>query len=128
MSSKEYGIGSAFFLCCSVVYPILVFALKKDGILDTVSANHRIVPLIGLPKFHGKLVMVGAPDKPLELPVFPLLQGRKLVAGSAKDLITITSSQLVGESKSYRLLGNIHDLNFSEALKLVEGLNCSRIK
>lgn len=27
--------------------------------------------------------MVGAPDKPLELPVFPLLQGRKLVAGSA---------------------------------------------
>ncbi|KAI5383826.1 hypothetical protein KIW84_070980 [Lathyrus oleraceus] len=32
---------------------------------------------------HGKLVLVGAPDKPLELPVFPLLQGRKLVAGSA---------------------------------------------
>ncbi|KAI5436170.1 hypothetical protein KIW84_022577 [Lathyrus oleraceus] len=53
------------------------------GIIDTVSANHRIVPLIGLPKSHGKLVMVGAPDKPLELPVFPLLQGRKLVAGSA---------------------------------------------
>ncbi|KAI5436083.1 hypothetical protein KIW84_022505 [Lathyrus oleraceus] len=54
-----------------------------DGIIDTVSANHPIVPLIGLPKSHGKLVMVGAPDKPLELPVFPLLQGRKLVAGSA---------------------------------------------
>lgn len=27
--------------------------------------------------------MVGAPDKPLELPVFPLLTGRKLVGGSA---------------------------------------------
>jgi len=54
-----------------------------DGIIDTVSANHPIAPLIGLLKSHGKLVMVGAPEKPLELPVFPLLGGRKLIAGSA---------------------------------------------
>ncbi|KAI5436086.1 hypothetical protein KIW84_022507 [Lathyrus oleraceus] len=46
-----------------------------DGIIDTVSANHPIVPLIGLLKSHGKLVMVGAPEKPLELPIFPLHQG-----------------------------------------------------
>ncbi|KAF5463161.1 hypothetical protein F2P56_019097, partial [Juglans regia] len=54
-----------------------------DGILDTVSAVHSIQPLIGLLKSHGKLVMLGAPEKPLELPVFPLLMGRKMVAGSA---------------------------------------------
>ncbi|KAG2694402.1 hypothetical protein I3760_08G141900 [Carya illinoinensis] len=54
-----------------------------DGILDTVSAMHSILPLIGLLKSHGKLVMLGAPEKPLELPVFPLLMGRKMVAGSA---------------------------------------------
>ncbi|AES95935.1 probable mannitol dehydrogenase [Medicago truncatula] len=53
-----------------------------DGIIDTVSANHPILPLIGLLKSHGKLVMVGVPDKPLEIPVFPLILGRKLVAGS----------------------------------------------
>ncbi|KAL5556620.1 hypothetical protein UlMin_038856 [Ulmus minor] len=53
-----------------------------DGIIDTVSAHHPLLPLIGLLKSHGKLVMVGAPDKPLELPVFPLLMGRKIVAGS----------------------------------------------
>ena len=46
-----------------------------DGIIDTVSAEHS---LIGLLKFHGKLVMVGAPDKPLELPVFPLLVGKQM--------------------------------------------------
>jgi D-arabinose 1-dehydrogenase-like Zn-dependent alcohol dehydrogenase len=46
-----------------------------DGIVDTVSAVHPILPLIGLLKSHGKLVMLGAPDKPLELPVFPLLLG-----------------------------------------------------
>ncbi|KAF5463157.1 hypothetical protein F2P56_019093 [Juglans regia] len=53
-----------------------------DGILDTVSAIHSILPLIGLLKSHGKLVMLGAPEKPLELPIFPLLMGRKMVAGS----------------------------------------------
>ena len=46
-----------------------------DGIIDTVSAVHPLLPLIGLLKSHGKLVMVGAPEKPLELPVFPLLMG-----------------------------------------------------
>ncbi|KAL3355225.1 hypothetical protein AABB24_019355 [Solanum stoloniferum] len=54
-----------------------------DGIIDTVSAIHPLLPLINLLKTHGKLVMVGAPEKPLELPVLPLLLGRKLVAGSA---------------------------------------------
>ncbi|KAK3211122.1 hypothetical protein Dsin_015828 [Dipteronia sinensis] len=53
-----------------------------DGIIDTVSAAHPILPLISLLKSHGKLVMVGAPEKPLELPVFPLIIGRKTVAGS----------------------------------------------
>ncbi|PRQ54541.1 putative cinnamyl-alcohol dehydrogenase [Rosa chinensis] len=53
-----------------------------DGIIDTVSAQHPLLPLIGVLKSHGKLVMVGAPEKPLELPVFPLLMGRKMVAGS----------------------------------------------
>ncbi|KAM7261714.1 hypothetical protein ACFE04_020791 [Oxalis oulophora] len=54
-----------------------------DGIIDTVSAQHALQPLISLLKPNGKLVMVGAPEKPLELPIFPLLMGRKLIGGSA---------------------------------------------
>ena len=46
-----------------------------DGIIDTVSAVHPLLPLIGMLKSHGKLVVVGAPEKPLELPAFPLLTG-----------------------------------------------------
>ncbi|GMN34044.1 hypothetical protein TIFTF001_004490 [Ficus carica] len=53
-----------------------------DGIIDTVSAGHPLLPLIDLLKSHGKLIMVGAPDKPLELPVLPLIFGRKVVVGS----------------------------------------------
>ncbi|XP_024988128.1 probable mannitol dehydrogenase [Cynara cardunculus var. scolymus] len=53
-----------------------------DGIIDTVSADHPLVPLIGLLRPNGKLVLVGAPTKPHEIPAFPLLFGRKLVGGS----------------------------------------------
>lgn len=47
-----------------------------DGIIDTVAAVHPILPLLSLLKTNGKLVMVGAPEKPLELPIFPLLMGK----------------------------------------------------
>ncbi|KAF2290609.1 hypothetical protein GH714_014688 [Hevea brasiliensis] len=53
-----------------------------DGIIDTVSAMHPLAPLIGLLKTNGKLVLVGAPEKPLELAAFPLIMGRKIVGGS----------------------------------------------
>ncbi|KAF2290574.1 hypothetical protein GH714_014490 [Hevea brasiliensis] len=53
-----------------------------DGIIDTVSAMHPLAPLIGLLKTNGKLVLVGAPEKPLELAAFPLIMGRKMVGSS----------------------------------------------
>lgn len=53
-----------------------------DGIIDTVSAEHPLVPLISILKPNGKLILVGAPTKPHQLPAFPLLFGRKLVGGS----------------------------------------------
>lgn len=46
-----------------------------DGIIDTISAVHPLLPLIGLLKNRGKLVMLGAPEKPLELPLVPLIMG-----------------------------------------------------
>ncbi|KAI8018290.1 putative mannitol dehydrogenase [Camellia lanceoleosa] len=53
-----------------------------DGIIDTVSAPHPLLPLIGLLKSHGKLILVGVPEKPLELPVFPLIMGGENCGGS----------------------------------------------
>ncbi|BAT99427.1 hypothetical protein LR48_Vigan319s000700 [Vigna angularis] len=54
-----------------------------DAIIDTVSANHSIQPLIGLLKTRGKLILLGGPAKPLEVLAMPLLLGRKMIAGSA---------------------------------------------
>uniref|UniRef100_A0A2P2LTH6 Sinapyl alcohol dehydrogenase-like protein n=1 Tax=Rhizophora mucronata TaxID=61149 RepID=A0A2P2LTH6_RHIMU len=44
-----------------------------DGIIDTVSAPHPILPLLGLLKTNGKLVLLGVPERPYELPAFPLI-------------------------------------------------------
>lgn len=48
-----------------------------DGIIDTISAVHSLMPLIGLLKIDGKLVLLGSP-KVLELPVMPMLGGKHL--------------------------------------------------
>lgn len=53
-----------------------------DGVIDTVSADHSIIPLVDLLKVNGKLVLLGAPKKNSEIPTFSLLMGRKLVGGS----------------------------------------------
>ncbi|KAL5728385.1 cinnamyl-alcohol dehydrogenase [Ranunculus cassubicifolius] len=53
-----------------------------DYIVDTVAAVHPLAPLLDLLKMNGKFVPIGLPEKPLELPIFPLALGRRLVGGS----------------------------------------------
>ncbi|RAL37297.1 hypothetical protein DM860_004219 [Cuscuta australis] len=53
-----------------------------DEIIDTVSATHPLTPLLSLLKTNGKLVLIGLPEIPLDLLVFPLIMGIKLIAGS----------------------------------------------
>ncbi|EOY15101.1 hypothetical protein QUC31_000369 [Theobroma cacao] len=53
-----------------------------DVILDTVSAKHSLGPILELLKVNGTLVVVGAPDRPMDLPSFPLIFGKRAVKGS----------------------------------------------
>ncbi|KAL3838675.1 hypothetical protein ACJIZ3_023266 [Penstemon smallii] len=85
LSKKKEAIeklGADEFLVSKDPEQMQAAAGTLDGIIDTVSATHPLPPLLSLLKPHGKLILVGAPEKPLELPVFPLLVGRKIVAGS----------------------------------------------
>lgn len=53
-----------------------------DFILDTVAAHHSLGPILELLKVRGTLVLVGAPDKPVDLPSFPLIFGKRVIKGS----------------------------------------------
>nr|QCP80346.1 alcohol dehydrogenase 3 [Tanacetum cinerariifolium] len=53
-----------------------------DGVIDTVSVNHAITPLLNVLKPNGKLIVVGLPEKSFEVSAAPLVSGGKIVAGS----------------------------------------------
>ncbi|KAG8086972.1 hypothetical protein GUJ93_ZPchr0010g10121 [Zizania palustris] len=53
-----------------------------DGIINTVSANIPVAPLLGLLKPNGKMILVGLPEKPIEIPPFALVSRNKTLAGS----------------------------------------------
>lgn len=69
-------------------------ARSLDYIIDTVAADHPLLPLISLLKVNGKLVLVGMPEKPLSLPPVALTSGRKFVGGSAIGGIKETQEML----------------------------------
>ncbi|CDP07361.1 unnamed protein product [Coffea canephora] len=65
-----------------------------DFIVDTVSAKHSIGPLLELLKVKGTLVIVGAPEKPMELPSFPLIFGKRVVKGGIIGSIKETQEMM----------------------------------
>jgi uncharacterized zinc-type alcohol dehydrogenase-like protein len=66
-----------------------------DFILDTVGASHNLDAYIALLKRDATLCLVGAPEHPHPAPaVFPLIMGRKGIAGSAIGGIAETQEML----------------------------------
>ena len=55
---------------------------RLDLIVDTVSGVHDLGAALGLLKTGGTLVLVGASPEPLAVGAFPLLMGRRSIAGS----------------------------------------------
>ena len=65
-----------------------------DFILDAVSADHDVTAYINLLKRDGNLTMVGAPEKPLSVPAFGLIFGRRSLSGSPIGGIKETQEML----------------------------------
>jgi uncharacterized zinc-type alcohol dehydrogenase-like protein len=65
-----------------------------DFILDTVSAEHDINAYLGLLKRDGAMVLVGAPEKPLQIAAFSLIPQRKELSGSMIGGIAETQEML----------------------------------
>src|SRR5213075_2374928 len=65
-----------------------------DFILDAVAANHDINAYINLLARDGNITLVGAPDKPLAVPAFGLIMGRRSLSGSPIGGIAETQEML----------------------------------
>jgi len=67
---------------------------RFDLILNTVSAPHDLNVLLGLLKRDGTMVLLGIPDTAPELEAFPLIGGRRKIAGSMIGGIRETQEML----------------------------------
>jgi uncharacterized zinc-type alcohol dehydrogenase-like protein len=65
-----------------------------DFILDAVSADHDIDAYIQLLRRDGNITLVGAPEKPLAVPAFGLIFGRRSLSGSPIGGIPETQEML----------------------------------
>ncbi|KAJ4963688.1 hypothetical protein NE237_023627 [Protea cynaroides] len=100
------GLGADAFLNSRDMAEMEAAAATMDGIIDTVSADHPLLPLINLIKTNGKIVCVGAPEHPPQLPIFPLLGGRKTVAGSMIGGLKETQ-EMIDFAAKHNILPNI---------------------
>ncbi|KAL3527638.1 hypothetical protein ACH5RR_012294 [Cinchona calisaya] len=89
---EKYGVDS--FLLVSDTNQMQAAADSMDGIIDTVGKIHPLLPLINMLKRDGKLVLLGPPEEPFELPAAPLIMGRKMVVGSVSGSIKETQEMV----------------------------------
>ena len=67
---------------------------RFDFILDTVSAPHDYNAYLGLVRMDGAMVVVGVPPEPTPVAAFPLIMGRRTLAGSLIGGIAETQEML----------------------------------
>jgi uncharacterized zinc-type alcohol dehydrogenase-like protein len=67
---------------------------RFDFIIDTVSAPHDLAAYAQLLRTDGVMILLGVPDKPAELPAFPLVGRRRSIAGSMIGGIAETQEML----------------------------------
>jgi uncharacterized zinc-type alcohol dehydrogenase-like protein len=67
---------------------------QYDFILDTVSAQHDVNTYLNLLRLRGAMVLVGAPEKPLDVHAFSIIVGNRTLAGSMIGGIAETQEML----------------------------------
>ncbi|ERN16040.1 hypothetical protein AMTR_s00030p00111410 [Amborella trichopoda] len=106
-----------------------------EYVMDTVSSDHALEPFLALLKANGKFILLGAPDKPLQLPSLSLiyentsvvvlgLVGRKLIGGGMVGGIKETQ-EMIDFCAKHNIITDIEVIqldNLNTAMKrLAEG-------
>ena len=98
-----------------------------DFILDTVSADHDIGAYINLLHRDGTITLVGAPEKPLPVAAFPLITGRRSLAGSPIGGIAETQ-QMLDFCGKHKLTADVEVIPIQKVNEAYERLLKSDVK
>ncbi|TFJ94821.1 ubiquinone biosynthesis methyltransferase UbiE [Platysternon megacephalum] len=90
--AKSYGAARCFATSDEATFQQLKG--QFDVIINTVSAPLDFAAYLKLLKVGGAMVVVGLPDKPVELQLSPLIMGRRILAGSLIGGIKETQEML----------------------------------
>ncbi|GAB3835404.1 NAD(P)-dependent alcohol dehydrogenase [Hymenobacter jeollabukensis] len=90
-----------------------------DYILDTVAADHDLPMYLSLLKTNGTHILVGAPPKPLEVPAFALIPGRKSVSGSTIGGIQETQ-EMLDFAAEHNIVSDIELINIQDITQAYE--------
>ncbi|CAO2817630.1 unnamed protein product [Amaranthus hypochondriacus] len=93
-SEAREHLGADDFIVSTDLKQMMAKKRSLDFILDTVSAHHSLGPYLELLKVEGTLHIVGAPDKPMDLPSFPLIFGKRTIKGSMTGGIKETQEMM----------------------------------
>ncbi len=88
------GLGAASFLLTTDEQAVAKAQGSLDLIIDTVSGPHDVGGALSLLAVEGVLVMVGASPEPLSVGAFPLIMGRRVLAGSLIGGVAETQEML----------------------------------
>ena len=87
-------LGAHHFLASRDEAQMAARAASFDFIIDTVSAPHDMNAYLGLLKRDGVLILVGVPEKPLDVHAFSLIPKRRTFSGSMIGGIKETQEML----------------------------------
>ncbi|XP_051139122.1 8-hydroxygeraniol dehydrogenase-like [Andrographis paniculata] len=121
------SLGADSFLVSREPAELQAAAGTLDGIIDTVSAAHPVPPLLSLLKTDGQMVLVGAPSKPLEIPVFSLIMGRRKMGGSMIGGIKETQ-EMIDFAAKHNVLPDVEMISMDYVNTAMERLEKGDVK
>eukprot|EP00802_Teleaulax_amphioxeia_P019922 Tamp_20177.p1 GENE.Tamp_20177~~Tamp_20177.p1 ORF type:complete len:361 (+),score=102.73 Tamp_20177:39-1085(+) len=116
------AMGASNFLLSTDAEAMGKAAKSFDLILDTVSADHEIMPYIGTLKTDGKHVLIGLTGKPMSIAGAPFLFGRVSVTGSLIGGIKATQEMMDFCTKN-NIYPNVQVIKASEVQGALEKLD-----
>jgi alcohol dehydrogenase (NADP+) len=114
LSKQEDGkrLGADAYYATSNEETFATLANTFDLIINTVSASLDWNAYLNLLKVNGTLVIVGIPDKPIPVGAFPLVFGRRSLAGSLIGSIAETQ-EMLNFSGKHNIVSDIEKIDFA---------------